>query len=1565
MNWLRRRSASLYSKFSRVLCLQLCLCLTWPQSLPPAFSSDVFSPGSPEHFLSEASKGTLLPPGLGTIQETFNPAVQVKGDFPVVLIEDAHAVPGAQQAIEKIIVHLGERYEISETSAEGTSGTFDALLFRTFPFKRILGRVVDRYLADGELPGPAALAMRARKAVHVRGMEDMRLYEEDINAYLEAGKYREKLEAELMIIRGFLDSFKKAHYGPELLELDGALENFRSGADNLSSLAALMAQTGEANGMALREDYYPDLLALVKLVDVEEDVPSAVTHEISVLAGQVKTRLVEYAGKIEFNSRLQAYKTEQASAEDFLEYLMSAAQTKKIPLNLSSALKERLARHRKAGSIESARLFDELERYAGYLKTRLIITPEQEEAERLTRAVYLLSGLLAFKLSRNEWNGLRVLHEKGLASAKRSEAGLSDAAAKINSLLAAQEKRTAPYFQFYKIAEKREAAFFEHIRKAARPGRPAINVAVAGGFHTQGLAEILRRENIPHVIITPAILHLPERNHYFSHMQGQVSWRPYFAEEKGRISVRNAFNRAAAERLLTAAREEMGEQGLPIVIKKWRENIIAALVKEQRLTELQETTLALDEAAEKLSGVDEEKVRAAWIKKVEVFAAGLKELDAGVPAPEEKIAGLFRAPAAAAWSTAMLMTRNTAPAEWRRGAPALDLAATSPYRAELRTETVDLEELLKKMKRAIRMLEAAYDHPDLVSKRRNRKRIKDLSTSLGDTLSLVTSQGPEERRREILTRAQNDLKNAESLIKELRLPGAESLEQSAGTRIKGSTKSHVPEAGYIEGLIQAVIKTKSYPVKAEALLRIRSVSPAHAMAELQTIIHEQRPVEERIAAMLMLGLVGPSARETVSYLREIRRAKSSLQGRGVKGWQNLQEAAGWALGGILKSEWPSIPVHLLDLEAGGAASTAAAALQPLTPRRLEMTDAERFLSVLIGLEEDPEGQAEAVHSLAGLGTQTLDELILSAGSHPILQGRIGAILGLGSMREAASGALEKLEEIRADQSGDPVKFDKVRSAAAWAAASIRGETEEPAPYQLLRSELREPDEAAGMDPAEIRRQIFREPVLDFTNEVRDALLSLFPAPVLEQLNRTGISLDKIPWVIDRHWVAVPKERPDYFFQVDRSPDQRLVIAALVPFNVFPQGMLLTEYAPVYLPLQEGEDDQLKFAVGGRLNTDALAVDDENYTRNPIRYWLEKNLDPFSRRLGFKTHSMQPLGFPISALPPLGFQKTESGSYVRQVPAARSELRAASSRPEDDYDTVLRTLALSGTAPAGVRNAVPAVLTLIRKDGPQTAAGRLIERAGDPVYLKLYTGGDTDAAAEGYLALEDLRRRNSDYDNTAAAWTLAAIASLPAQAEAYFARMKQQGAQAKELNYSFAFPLDESPQVRDWILKFLDTIREMQANPVYGAHVRANIRVLVTRDELNDASLKDFFTAVGRSHSAKVLEITSVASAAVQIKGFLEQSPNALAYGVEDYPLSEENALRVVRSDVDVERTFPVAVLLAQRLAEAPGITPELLKNMTAQISAVVGFDGRGLHISTLAYEIALEYTVTQMIGRMA
>lgn len=563
----------------------------------------------------------VIPPSFGHIDEKFQGA----GSEAVFIIQDAHAIPDAQNSIVKLIEHLHAEYGVDTAALEGADGELDAEFFRTYPDAGQFKESIMKLIGEGELSAGAAAALLVSDKLHFVGVENDSLYREGISALLRGLSaqpgYLEKFDQ----LKDDLNRIKSKHYSAQAAQFDAVLENYETHQKNLLDfLQGLEPFNVEYAGRPL-------LGAVSQWVKEKKDGPSnAINQKVLKLAEIFKLRLTDPARIQEFQNAYQDWRTERASAGDFL-FRMSSLDA---DLPMDESLKSYAEMHKKIQNMRGWQLDREIQSVVAEIKSRVFLTPDERVLGRAAERMKRLGKLLNFELSRPDWQELQgeVSDHNGNLSQE-----VQNVLSRIRDFQLEISRQGADFENFYRIAVRRETVFQERLKSLMAQSRSKRVIFLAGGFHLQGIAESLKQAGISLAVISPKIQNLPERSSYLARMQGRVRWSRYFIEKDNEISISEAFTRGLRDELIHGS-----VSGSEVPLKPWRDSMIRHLASQNRLTESSKYTRYLDEVIEAQMTDDKlAEIKEEWSGKLDRFLSGLKILEREHNLNEQSVGNLM------------------------------------------------------------------------------------------------------------------------------------------------------------------------------------------------------------------------------------------------------------------------------------------------------------------------------------------------------------------------------------------------------------------------------------------------------------------------------------------------------------------------------------------------------------------------------------------------------------------------------------------------------------------------------------------------------------------------------------------------------------------------------------------------------------------------------------------------------------------------------------------------------------------------------------------------------------
>ncbi len=660
--------------------------------------------------ITDPRAGLSLPSELGTIEE-INAGAPLVGAPTIILIQDAHAIPEAQKSIRKIIEFLHVRYGIDLVTLEGAAGKIDSTFLRNFPDKPRLEQAIDAYLSRGELSGAFAASILDSNEAAYFGIEDQKLYEEGISAFLEALRQRPGLESILEKEKGRLDALKEKIYSRSLLEIDHALNAFYEDPKGFLDLLIQLSRIKAPD---------PDSELGILFQEIKGVPPAGFEREVKNVVA-IMRQMGPGPTLAPLEAVYQDYLTSRIDAEDFALSLKSVIDEYHFPITFSKSLLKRISLRQRLKHLQGPKLFKEFEAYTQSVKESLFRSEQERQLDQESRKLYLLRKLVKLELTREEWEEFKTVASRqslvASKSANTSEKLKVPGAAKLGAWHPLGLGGLTPFIRFYQNAEARERAMAGNLVKILPNQRGSVVGAdprvcppdhgrthgcaptmesiifVAGGFHTEGIQRLLAAQDISYAVISPAMPQIPKETHYLDYMRGSVSWKNYFEVKNGRIDLYEAFSKATRDALIQHRFDTR-------LLKPWRDELIRSLYKQGRIVEAKRYTRFIDEAAKGREGEGANgRAGEEWQRKINQFIDGLRGLYQSKQLTTEnvlKLAEPFKQTGAISYSQILTWTavpHGSVPAAWiqdARSVPPFKKVLSSKARSEIRSEEIDI-----------------------------------------------------------------------------------------------------------------------------------------------------------------------------------------------------------------------------------------------------------------------------------------------------------------------------------------------------------------------------------------------------------------------------------------------------------------------------------------------------------------------------------------------------------------------------------------------------------------------------------------------------------------------------------------------------------------------------------------------------------------------------------------------------------------------------------------------------------------------------------------------------------
>lgn len=445
-----------------------------------------------EEELASIDIGKLaIPESLGKIEERF----QGTSKRWVISIQDVHAHFGAQENIAAILGHLNEIYGLRLVAYEGGWNITSYPKTWEIQSSRKKQLVLRTLLEEDIITGSAYAAMTSKTPIVLHGVEDPEIYKQNLRIYLEFIEHKDSVEKEIANFEQTLSSQKSALYNPDLLDFDRALLKFRADAKEA-------------------EQFLPRLLSLAKKLSIDlHHLPQIkLFMEVSSLEKSIdKNKL-----KSEIDRIMLEHKNSRLSFEEMLRHGTLTDEQISFYPNVQKQ-RELL---KLSDQIIHDQLFTEIDHCILLVKAKLYKNAAEQELDQAFDRFTTAKKIMTFKATPAD-----------LKLYRKSKALM------LNEMKAADLDRHFKLGRsFYRLAEKRNEIFYKQITDI--PALRSEDIAlVAGGFHTDGMRELLRKASVSYIVITPQLgQESPNEKLYFKQLRGLKVLAQTLSEIGNRLS---------------------------------------------------------------------------------------------------------------------------------------------------------------------------------------------------------------------------------------------------------------------------------------------------------------------------------------------------------------------------------------------------------------------------------------------------------------------------------------------------------------------------------------------------------------------------------------------------------------------------------------------------------------------------------------------------------------------------------------------------------------------------------------------------------------------------------------------------------------------------------------------------------------------------------------------------------------------------------------------------------------------------------------------------------------------
>ena len=443
-----------------------------------------------------------IPRNLGTTKE-----VQPFNSKEVIInIKDAHDNLSAQESIVGLLDNLVTNYDIRTIAVEGSAGYVDTSIVSSFPDAEIKKELSDRLMAEGLISAAEYYSIITESGAAVYGIDDKKMHDEDMDAFRTSLGERAVNSARATVLYNCLAALEKYIYSDNLkvLEENSILKNngnigFTARWDNVRAI-------GESHGV--KPANFININNLLKAIEYEKKCDFKSTNrEREAMMGELKGALNK--NKLEeLILRSVSFKLGKITASMYYSHLVDLARLAKLDLEKKYPniliYVEYMSLYE---SVDINALKDEVIDYENSIKEKIFRNDDERTLASLLRKASILADLVEVKLTISSLNYFDE-HRKEFRAQQFTDfikrmyakydmqipAGL-DIGGIFDAMPIAE--------RFYELTLKRNDAMVANTIKRMRDKGETVAALVTGGFHSEGISQLLKKDKVSYLIILP------------------------------------------------------------------------------------------------------------------------------------------------------------------------------------------------------------------------------------------------------------------------------------------------------------------------------------------------------------------------------------------------------------------------------------------------------------------------------------------------------------------------------------------------------------------------------------------------------------------------------------------------------------------------------------------------------------------------------------------------------------------------------------------------------------------------------------------------------------------------------------------------------------------------------------------------------------------------------------------------------------------------------------------------------------------------------------------------------
>ncbi|PIP20806.1 MAG: hypothetical protein COX40_02765, partial [Candidatus Omnitrophica bacterium CG23_combo_of_CG06-09_8_20_14_all_40_11] len=491
----------------------------------------------------------------------------------IVHIQDLHTNPEAQYNSAKILEILLKDYNLGLVCSEGADGEVDTSSVSSFPDSEVREKTAKIFVNSGELTGEEYLSITKYPDLPIWGIEDRDIYFKNIIDFNKIMKFNPQSQVFISQAKKTLEELKPKIYSKELLQIDQKETDYEAQrletADYLkylldldkgvaAELALPKLQDGKASFAATNTARFKNIGILMESLRLEKTIDQQkIMQESQNLLLNLQSAIQAKSLSTDIDTLManaQLFKDQKISPFSFYSYLKDLALKHNVieiasapaALRNDNVTGSVIARSEatkqskypnliafidyltKVNSLDSTKLFIEMEALTYDIKQRLAKKDEEKTLTQSLRNIKFLEGFFNLKISNEELDYYLENKEnfkvgwfkKSIDETLKGKFQQRNPAFRLSTYIDFNPDLIDSHLQeiedFYKTVKQRDIAMFNNSISEIQKRNVKVAALISGGFHTKGLTRLLKDKGYSYIVVSPySKTEIDEENYHY------------------------------------------------------------------------------------------------------------------------------------------------------------------------------------------------------------------------------------------------------------------------------------------------------------------------------------------------------------------------------------------------------------------------------------------------------------------------------------------------------------------------------------------------------------------------------------------------------------------------------------------------------------------------------------------------------------------------------------------------------------------------------------------------------------------------------------------------------------------------------------------------------------------------------------------------------------------------------------------------------------------------------------------------------------------------------------------